>query len=327
MVFVVASLPAMAGALGSAGVALLAPIALRLARRYDIDRRMIGLMVVHGAAAGNFSPLNVLGAIVHQAVTQNGLEMSRSLLFFGNLGYNLVLAAIIVQVFGRRRAREPSTTSDPRRAPLPDTAVAGSPSTVELHQLCSLAGLLIVAVGALAFGLNIGLLALTVAVTLHLLFPRSSGDAAAKIAWGVVLLVGGIVTYVAALQRYGTVDAVGSGIADGSNPLVAALLLCAVGAVTSAFASSAGILGALVPLAVPLMARGDLDAAGVVVALAVSATVVDATPFSTVGALVVANTDEDERPRIYRGLLAWGAVMVATAPFVCWLLFVVFPSL
>jgi di/tricarboxylate transporter len=239
----------------------------------------------------------------------------------------LVLAAIIVQVFGRRRARAPSTTSDPRRAPLPDTAVAGSPSTVELHQLCSLAGLLIVAVGALAFGLNIGLLALTVAVTLHLLFPRSSGDAAAKIAWGVVLLVGGIVTYVAALQRYGTVDAVGSGIADGSNPLVAALLLCAVGAVTSAFASSAGILGALVPLAVPLMARGDLDAAGVVVALAVSATVVDATPFSTVGALVVANTDEDERPRIYRGLLAWGAVMVATAPFVCWLLFVVFPSL
>jgi Na+/H+ antiporter NhaC len=55
-VFVVASLPAMAGALGSAGVALLAPLSLRLAERYDIDRRMIGLMVVHGAAAGNFSP-------------------------------------------------------------------------------------------------------------------------------------------------------------------------------------------------------------------------------------------------------------------------------
>ena len=32
MVFVVASLPAMGGALGSAGVALLAPLALRLAR-------------------------------------------------------------------------------------------------------------------------------------------------------------------------------------------------------------------------------------------------------------------------------------------------------
>ena len=49
VVFVVAALPAMAGALGSAGVALLAPLAMRLARAYDIDRRMIGLMVVHGA--------------------------------------------------------------------------------------------------------------------------------------------------------------------------------------------------------------------------------------------------------------------------------------
>lgn len=103
MVFVVASLPAMAGALGSAGVALLAPIALRLARRYDVDRRMVGLMVVHGAAAGNFSPLNVLGAIVHQAVARNGLEMSMTTLFLGNLAYNVALAVVIVVVFGRGR--------------------------------------------------------------------------------------------------------------------------------------------------------------------------------------------------------------------------------
>lgn len=50
-------------------------------------------------------------------------------------------------------------------------------------------------------------------VLLHLIFPASSGEADKKIAWNVVLLVCGIVTYVAALQRYGTVEAVGSGIA------------------------------------------------------------------------------------------------------------------
>jgi di/tricarboxylate transporter len=165
-----------------------------------------------------------------------------------------------------------------------------------------------------------------VAVTLHLIFPHSSGDATGKIAWGVVLLVCGIVTYVAALQRYGTIDAVGGGIASVATPLVAALLLCAVAAVTSAFASSAGILGAMVPLALPLMAQGTLPATGVVVALALSATIVDATPFSTVGALVVASAEEDERPRVYRGLLVWGAAMVATAPVIAWLLFIFIPS-
>ena len=77
VVFAIAAAPAMAGAIGSAGVALLAPISMRLAERCAIDRRLIGLMVVHGAAAGNFSPLNVLGAIVLQAVTARGAAALR----------------------------------------------------------------------------------------------------------------------------------------------------------------------------------------------------------------------------------------------------------
>jgi len=311
-VFVVAALPAMAGALGSAGVALLAPLALRLARRYDIDRRMVGLMVVHGAAAGNFSPLNVLSAIVTQAVTRNGLEMSSTALFLGNLAYNVVLAAVIYVVFGGLRLSWRKMKS--QQPALADEQVEPHPRRFSADQLCTLLAILGVAVAAFVFGLNIGLVAFTAAAVIHLIFPASSGEADKKIAWGVVLLVCGIVTYVAALQRYGTVEAVGHGIAGLSTPLVTGLLLCVVGAVTSAFASSAGILGAMVPLAVPFMARGEINTTGLVVALAISATVVDATPFSTVGALVVANAEAEERAQIYRGLLWWGAAMVITAP-------------
>lgn len=321
VVFVVAALPAMAGALGSAGVALLAPLALRLAERYDVDRRMIGLMVVHGAACGNFSPLNVLSAIVTQAVTRNGLQMSAAALFLGNLAYNLALGIIIFLLFGGRRLSW-------RRAKNADSSAQPEQRSERLRtdQLCTLLAMLAVAVAAFIFGLNVGFVALAAAVSLHLLFPASSGRAEQKIAWSVVLLVGGIVTYVAALQRYGTVDAVGRGIAGLSTPLVTGLLLCAVGAVTSAFASSAGILGALVPLAVPLLVGGGISTTGLIVALAISATVVDATPFSTVGALVVANAEEAERQQVYRGLLQWGAVMVLTAPPLTWLLFLVLPA-
>jgi di/tricarboxylate transporter len=315
IVFVVASLPAMAGALGSAGVAMLAPIALRLAERYGIDRRMIGLMVVHGAAAGNFSPLNVLSAIVRQAVEKNGLEMSVAALFVSNLVYNVALAAIIFVVFGGLRPRPPDGPAAAESAP-PRAGRWG------VDQAATLAALALVAVAAFRFGLSIGFVALIAAVTLHLVFPASSAGADRRIAWSVVLLVGGIVTYVAALQRYGTVDAVGAGIAGLGSPLLVGFLICLVAAVTSAFASSAGILGAMIPLAVPFMAQGEIGTTGLVVAIALSATVVDATPFSTVGALVVANGAADEQPKIYRGLLAWGGVMVATAPIVTWLLFI-----
>ena len=322
VVFIVASLPAMAGALGSAGVALLAPIALRLARRYDIDRRMIGLMVVHGAAAGNFSPLNVLSAIIHQAAARNGIEMFPLALFLPNLAYNVVLAVVIFFVFGGLRLTSRAVANVASAPAVSSDLVEQPPVPLRIDQACTLLALVGVAVGAIVFGLSIGFLAFTAAAILHLRFPASSGEAEKKIAWSVVLLVCGIVTYVAALQRYGTVEAVGVGIAGLTSPLVTALLFCVVAAVTSAFASSAGILGVIVPLAVPFMAQGHIEPTGLVIALAISATVVDSTPFSTVGALVVANAEDEERAGIYKGLLLWGAAMVVTSPLLTWLIFI-----
>jgi di/tricarboxylate transporter len=280
---------------------------------------MVGLMVVHGAAVGNFSPLNVLSGIVRQALAASGVEVSVTRLFLANLACNVALAVVAFLAFGGlgllRSGRSETT---PTVGALP-----GDIGRIRLDQVCTLAALTAVAVAAFRFGLNIGFVALGAAVCLHLLFAPSSRGAETKISWSVVLLVCGIVTYVSALQRHGTVDAVGAGVVRLGSPLVVALLICVVAAVTSAFASSAGILGAMIPLAVPLIAQGQIGPTGLVIAIAVSATVVDATPFSTVGALVVANARADEEAHIYRGLLIWGAVMVVTAPFVTWLLFIV----
>ena len=307
VVFGLAALPAMAGALGSAGVALLAPLAMRLAERCDIDRRMVGLMVVHGAAAGNFSPLNVLGAIVQQAVSSRGLELSVWTLFAGNLVYNLVLAIIIVAIFGGRRpfhhepdatieAREPRAHSGDRRRLAPD-------------QICTLAALLTVAIVSLGFGLSIGFLSFAAAAALHLAFPRSSTGAERHIAWTVVLLVCGIVTYVGALQRYGTVDAVGAGIAALGSPLVVALLLCAVGAVTSAFASSAGILGAHDPAGRALHGAGRPSARPAWSSRSRFRRRLSMRRHSRRSARSSSPTRATRNaPVVYRGLLAWGAV-------------------
>jgi di/tricarboxylate transporter len=311
IVFVTASLPAMAGALGSAGVALLAPLALRIAERSGIDRRLMGLMVVHGAAAGNFSPLNPLGALVIQATERNGVAFSSAFLFGANITYNVMLAAVIALIYRSGQGAQASPELTTERAPF------------RIDQLCTIGAIVAVAVAALGFDLHIGFLAIGAGVLLQLLFPATSRGAEKHIAWGVVLLVCGIVTYVAALQRYGTVEAAGTAMSALGSPLLAALLLCAVGAVTSAFASSAGIIGVMIPLALPVIALGAVDATGLIVALAISATVVDGMPFSTVGALVVANADEAERPRVYRGLLQWGAAMIVTAPIITWLIFIV----
>jgi Na+/H+ antiporter NhaD/arsenite permease-like protein len=98
--FIVAALPTIPGALTATSVALLTPVSLRLARRYDIDPLMMALMVAHGAMCGNFSPLNAVAAVVHQALASNGLQISSAALFLGNAAYNVGLGVIIFLLFG-----------------------------------------------------------------------------------------------------------------------------------------------------------------------------------------------------------------------------------
>jgi hypothetical protein len=116
---------------------------------------------------------------------------------------------------------------------------------------------------------------------------------------------------------------VGDSVAQLTSPLVAALLLCFVGAVISAFASSTAVLGSLIPLGVPFL-QGDNSgmAIGFIAAMAISSTIVDVSPFSTNGALVLANAKGVDRDVFFRRLMLYGTAVTLIAPVVVWLLFV-----
>ena len=139
-----------------------------------------------------------------------------------------------------------------------------------------------------------------------------------QVAWPTVLLICGIVTYVSLMERMGTIDFLGGSVASIGIPLLAALVICLIGGAVSAFASTTGILGALIPLAVPFLLAGEVGAIGMIIALAISSSVVDSSPFSTSGALVVANTNADDRDRVFRRLMMWGMSMILVAPLLTW---------
>lgn len=60
-----------------------------------------------------------------------------------------------------------------------------------------------------------------------------------------------------------------------------------------------------------------------IAALEVASTVVDVSPFSTNGALVLANARDVDRDRFFRQLLGYGGIVVAAAPVAVWLLLIV----
>ncbi|MFH8571513.1 SLC13 family permease [Streptomyces sp. NPDC017993] len=212
-------------------------------------------------------------------------------------------------------AAEPGDGSDDVREP---EAV-----TLDRDRIMTLLGLAVLAVSTLAFDLNVGLVAITVAVVLSVISPKAGRKAPSEVAWTTVLLICGVLTYVGVLEEMGTIDYAGKAVAGVGIPLLAALLLCYIGAIVSAFASSTALMGALIPLSVPFLLQGSIGAIGMVTALAVSATVVDVSPFSTNGAIVMANAKGVDRDVFYRQLLAYGGVIVAAVPLAMWLAFVV----
>ncbi|WTP57373.1 SLC13 family permease [Streptomyces phaeochromogenes] len=351
------------GAVSPAAVAIVAPIALSFAARYQISPLLMGAMVVHGAQGGGFSPISIYGTIVNGIVEREKLPGNEIALFLASLVVNLVIAGVVFVLFGGLKLRNdesvtetvsvsasasvPASSSASSAGSASSSAGAGAdaksapegpeadreekPSaqpeddTTRLNpaRTATLAALVALVVAVLAFDLDAGLTSITLAVLLSTCWPADSRNAVTQIAWPTVLLICGVLTYVGVLDEMGTIDWAGEGVSDIGVPLLSAVLLCYIGALVSAFASSVGIMGALIPLAVPFLAQGEIGAVGMVAALAVSATVVDVSPFSTNGALVLAAAPGVDRERFFRQLMMYGGIVVAVVPAVVWLALVV----
>ncbi|QYN37059.1 hypothetical protein K1T35_07335 [Pseudonocardia sp. DSM 110487] len=327
--FVLAALITAAGAVTAATNAILVPIGIALAARHRINPLLVGLSIINGTNAGGFSPISVYYTIVAGGLDQAGVQVSPLPVFAATFLFNLALNAAAVTVLGGWR----------HKVQVPVAAGVGSGGTgselpepeEERHwgmeqQVTVLAFVLVIA-GVLGLGLDIGFTALTAGVVLALLFPHGSAAAAGSIAWPVVLLIGGIITYISLLQAQGVVATLAGAVGGIGQPLLAAFLLLLIAGLVSAFASTNAMFGVVVPLAAPFLATGSLPLLGFVIALCIAASAVDSSPFSTGGALIVASSEEEHRTKVFRGLMAWGMSMIAVAPVAAWVVFVLVPSL
>ena len=345
--FVTAVLTA-SGAVVPGAVAVVAPIGIGFALTYGINPLLMGLMIINGATAGGFSPISVFGSIVNGVVERENLAENALLLFASSFIFNFLLSVVVFFLFGgreligrrlepgeapegesmkrfEREHKEKAATAPASRPPVAGGAATAAAEVPDLDRdkILTLIGIGTLIIVALAFDVDVGFVALSIAAVLSLISPASTKGAVNKIAWPTVLLICGIVMYVGLLENIGTIEWLGEQVATISAALIAALLICYVGGIVSAFASTTGILGALIPLAVPFLETGAVGAVGMIIALSIASSVVDSSPFSTSGALTVANTPEEKREFVFKRLMQWGMSMVLIAPPIAWLVFVV----
>jgi len=304
------------GTFSPAAVALLAPAAIGFAYESRLHPVLMGAFIINGAHAGGFSPLSVAGVLVHNIAVKNGFPVSQAALFAASFAVNLLLSVLTIVAFVLlRRLHDPHGSPKLAQGAAPATRPHG-------QQVLTLVLILALLVCTLGFQMPIGFVALSAGLLLALVNIKEHRTFIGGISWSTVLLVVGMITYVSLLQRIGVIDTLAKQALALGAPLLIALVLCYVIGVGSAFASSTALLTAFIPMAGPLLATSSLSASGTVASLAIAATVVDVSPFSTDGALVVANAREDDRQRVYRQLMFYAGAVVLVAPAMAWALLV-----
>jgi di/tricarboxylate transporter len=315
------------------------PIAMTLAHSHRINSTMMGIAMSSAIVGGALAPTSIVGITVMSVARSADIPYNPALMFVLSIAVNALVVTVAFFMFGGRelidRTRAAGAGGD-LPAGADGTGAGGgttvdqrtdAPTRTERKPLTAMQLLVLVSIPLLIVSfflltlaevdINLGVVALVIAVAIALIDPKIGKTAMKRIDWNTILLLGGIITYVGVLTRLGAIDQLGEAARSVSSPLVAALVICVIAALVSAFASTIGIIGALVPLAVPLLVPGGgLEMTGFIYALAISASLVDCAPFGTTGATIVASTVEEHRARVNRNLTRWGLAMVIIGPVV-----------
>lgn len=322
VMFGLAVLLASIGTQATAVVMIIAPIALRLAAQFKINPVMMGCLVVIGSTAGAFSPLNLFGLIVKGVMETSSIPHEPGLLFLNTVIFSTLAAIIVYITMGGLRLLK----QDSSQVFIAATAEDGIDHDV--NRLTWYKGMTLLSIGvlivmALVLEMNMGFSALIVGFALTMMAPQKNSKVLASLPWTVIFMITGIVTYVGVLESIGALEYLTEQIASVESPVVAALAASYVGGTISAFASTTGFLAAIIPLAAPILQDPTISSVGVIAAISIASSIVDLSPFSTSGALLVANAQGMKEREFYTKLLTVAGFIVVIGPGLAWLVFVV----
>ncbi len=331
LMFALTAVLATAGAFTPAAVAIVAPVALALGARFGISALAMGLVIVQGANAGAFSPVNPFGVVANDMLARANAPDDSLALYVYCFLFNAVVAAVayvLVQWWASRSAGEAAAAAagpvdvEGRAPPSAVSVPAGEPAGLDAIRALSLLGIASLLVLTLGFGLDVGVAALFASLVLIAIRPGIQKPALAGVPWSAILLVTGIVTYVGVLEEIGAIAELQASIATLGSSSVATLVTSYVVGFVSAFASTTGTLGAITPVVVPLATDPLLTPLGVVTTIAIASSVVDVSPMSTSGALLMASAQPKDEALFFRALLVYAIVMIGVVPLLAWLIFV-----
>ncbi len=324
MFFMVGFFIATIGAGATPASALLAPPAMAAAARARISPLLMAIMAGNGVLAGTLSPFAPTGIVAHGVMERIGLGGYEWYTF----GYNAFAHALVGVVGFALLGGWKILRSGGREVNVDGIAegIDSSEDTSEMstqHWLTT-TGIVVLIVAVVGFSMEVGMAAIIIAAVLLLLGTVDESKAIKNMPWGVILMVTGVTVLISMLRETQGLDLITTGIATVSSAATVEAIVAFAAGFISVYSSTSGVvLPAFLPM-VPSLAQqlGGISELNIAWSMAVSASLVDLSSLSTVGALFMASAAPGTDTRkLFNALLIWGMSMSVVGAVLCWALF------
>lgn len=301
--FIVTAVIAAPGPGPIVATALMAPIGMALAKEEDIPEILMATMIVSGAIAGGLSPIAATGIITNTLAQEQGLNTGKTV-FLTTALVGVIMALLFYIIFGGYKLKQ-----------------KGKKEGVDLKfnsdQKKTFIVILLVIVGILFFDLDIGLTAFSGAVVLLLMGVAKQDKALAAVPWSTLILVAGVAILVNVINIAGGIEALSNFLSSIMSERTASAVIAIIAGLMSSVSSASGVV---IPTLVPTVPNivnqvsGSVSPYALVAAIAVGAHMVTFSPLSTLGALTLASSkNEENKQKLFTQLLAVGLSSVVFA--------------
>jgi di/tricarboxylate transporter len=300
------------GALPAAAFAITLPVGLEIAKREKIRPSLMGIICIQGGCVGGFSPFNPWAALVSTLAKEANINFHGGQFFIFNAVLGIGVSLVAFFAFGGISLL---TRSASYHEPVADTPYgAGKIPLMSFYQLASAISVFIFIVMVL-MNFDIGLTGFSLGFLLMIAFPGKSKDLIKKLPWNILIMIAGVLLYVHLLDHLGILKAIGHLLIGMDNPVLVRVGLSFIGTIIANFESSSiAVLGLVIPIAIKSISS-DLSATAATLQLAILASsivVMCSSPFHIGGALVLAESGNDERT--YKELLVWVILLALCLP-------------
>lgn len=264
-------------------LAIVPVIAIPVAISAGVNPIMTAVIGDLGVMSGRMSPLTPESAVVRELMEAQGMKGNTIPIMIGMIITAFVVAALVYVYYKGWKVDENVSVSEEKLAKF------------NTRQWLSLAGLLVLAIGALFFSWNVGLTGFLVGTVLVVLGDAQEKKAIAGIPWNVILMVMGVGILMNIISISGGIDIMVAGLEKVMGPHTAAMIMAIAAGIMSFFSSGLGVVfPTLIPTASGLASGLGVSAVQLVTVIVIGGTVSGFTPISTTGALIMAGVAQQE---------------------------------